>query len=337
MPDPPDLAIERAIEFLRRRQLPHGEFSVLLGSDGQFSHAVHDPSVFGTAIVLHALMHLDRARVADMVDAAVSFLRSEMEFGGVWRYYSKRQHRLARLPPDVDDTACASDMLRSAGARVPRNTWAFLSSRNERGLFRTWIPPIRNSRWNPLVAFARFVGDCQARLRVRGVPVPAVEDPRFHVMHIDLDEIDQVVNANVVLYLGERPETLPAIEMLLRWATDGPPASPHYPDPLVFCYAVARAARRAAPRLAAAREPIVAYVTEFARRSDALTPLQAAWALCALLTFDAGSTVVTGLLRHIIDTQRDDGGWKAYAYYGRVFGSEELTTAACLEALAQSQ
>ncbi|MEA2663484.1 MAG: hypothetical protein QOI11_428, partial [Candidatus Eremiobacteraeota bacterium] len=209
-----DRAIDRAVAFLRSRQLPHGEFATLLGADRAMSNPAFDSSPFITSFVLYGLTHVDRAPVADMVAKAASFLTSEMEFGGVWRYWSSRQHKHCRLPPDLDDTACISFALKNAGFRPPRNGWAFRGNRDSAGRFKTWLFVTSRNRTNPWFVFARSVGDRQARLRSAKVETPDSEDPRFRVMHIDRDDVDPVVNANAVLYLGERPDTAPAIQFV---------------------------------------------------------------------------------------------------------------------------
>jgi len=330
-------SIDRAVGFLRERQRPHGEFAVAIGSDPQLTTTAEDSGVFGTALVLAAFGYLERsAAVADMTDKAIAYLLAEMEFGGVWRYWSTRQHRHALNPPDLDDTACVSHVLTAAGVRIPDNLWAFRGSRDPSGCFYTWLQPPR-FRWRyPSFAVLRAAGERQARRRVRGVPVPADEDPRFRESHINLHEVDPVVNANVVLYLGERAETRAATEMLIRVVSDDDPPFVNYPDPLALYHAVARAARSSA-QLATAREAVVARVLRRSKRDGALNPLQAAWAACALLTFDRQSKHLRDLLGAIVSAQRADGGWNAFAYYDRVFGSEELTTATCLEALARSR
>src|ERR1700744_2921968 len=101
--------------------MPHGEFKTLLGADKSMSNAVLDSSPFVTSFVIYALAHALDFHVMDMIAKATAFLRSEMEFGGVWRYWSSRQHKHARLPPDLDDSACISYALKLAGARVPHN------------------------------------------------------------------------------------------------------------------------------------------------------------------------------------------------------------------------
>lgn len=335
-PEDVTTAVRQAIGFLRHRQLPHGEFATMLGADRQLSHPTFDSSPFATTFVLYALAHVERATVDDMVSKAAAFLAAEMEFGGVWRYWSTRQHKHARLPPDLDDTACASYALQLIGRRPPRNAWAFLSNRDAAGRFRTWLLPNPCNRWNLRFAVARAVGERQARERIRDVRVPASEDARFRVMHIDPDDVDPVVNANVLLYLGERSETRPALDFIARAVRERPgPPSAFYEDPLTLDHAVARAFRHSAPALAGLREPILARIERRAAQSAALTPLHAAMALSALLTFDPDAARTGELLRNILGAQRPDGGWDAYAFYN-VWGSEELTTAFCLEALARS-
>jgi hypothetical protein len=328
-------AILRAVGFLRRRQLPHGEFVTLLGADRQFSSTAFESSPFTTSFVLYALAHVDRAVVGHIAAKGAAFLLSEMEFGGVWRYWSTRQHKHHRLPPDIDDTACISYALKSLGRSFPNNGWVFDCTRDPAGRFRTWILPNTRNRLNPWFWFARAVGFCQARLRTRRLETPADEDPRFRVMHIDLDDVDPVVNANVVLYLGERPDTLPAIDLIIDTVLREPASwSLYYEDVLGLYYAVARAFRHSAPRLSAVREHIVSRIAERARDPESLNPLQAAMAASALLTFEPGSEAAVRLVHRVLDTQRSDGGWDAYAFYN-VWGSEELTTALCLEVLAR--
>ncbi len=329
-------AIDRAVAFLERRQLPHGEFVTLLGADRAMTSPAFDSSPFVTAFVLYGLTHVGGDRVAPLVESAARFLISQMEFGGVWRYWTSRQHKHRRLPPDLDDTACISFALLRAGVRVPRNDWAFRGARDAAGRFKTWLFVTKRHRFDPWFALARFVGSWQARLRTRSVETPASEDPRFRVMRIDRDDVDPVVNANAVLYLGERPDTLPAIAFVTETVlADTATRSLYYEDALALYYAVARAARHASPRLAALREPIVSRIVARWNGAERFNPLQAAMAASALLTFEPACDALDELLRLIARTQRDDGGWDAYPFYN-VWGSEELTTGLCLEVLARA-
>jgi hypothetical protein len=220
---------------------------------------------------------------------------------------------------------------------APDNVWVFLANRDDAGCFRTWILPTVRNRWSPRFAFARSAGALQARLRARRTAVPDNEDPRFRIMHIDRDDVDPVVNANVVLYLGERDETRAAIEFVVRTVLAGTtPFSIYYSEPLALYHAVARAFRHGAGSFGVLREPIVERIARRCASGNALTPLQAAYAASVLLTFDRNASLVPDLLHVLRSTQREDGGWDAYAFYA-VWGSEELTTGFCLEALARAE
>jgi len=232
-----ELAIARAVEFLRNRQLPHGEFTTLLGADRTLSVTAFDSSPFITSFVLYALSHLDRYAVSDIVEKAVSFILSEMEFGGVWRYWTSRQHKHHRLPPDLDDTACISDALRRVGQPAPSNGWVFSCMRDSAGHFKTWILPRGNARLSPWFIIARTIGFCQARIRTINVPVPQDEDPRFKVMHINPDDVDPVVNANALLYIGENSDTAPAVQLVVDAVlNEHAKKSLYYEDSLALYY-----------------------------------------------------------------------------------------------------
>jgi hypothetical protein len=155
-------------------------------------------------------------------------------------------------------------------------------------------------------------------------------------MHIDREDVDPVVNANVILYLGERDDTRPAIDFVVSTVlADAMPFSLYYEDPLALYHAVARAYRHGATALGVLRQPILDRIARRTSPLDGLTPLQAALAASAVLTLDPDAPLGRELVRIVRSTQRGDGGWDAYAYYG-VWGSDELTTAFCLEALARA-
>jgi hypothetical protein len=63
-------------------------------------------------------------------------------------------------------------------------------------------------------------------------------------------------------------------------------------------------------------------------------------AVCALLNLNENSDRVAKAVQYLISTQRDDGSWKRVPMYGgpptpTTFGSADLTTGICLEALAR--
>ena len=114
-----------------------------------------------------------------------------------------------------------------------------------------------------------------------------------------------------------------------------PPFSLYYEDPLALYYAVARAHRHASPRLATLRDTIVDRVRKVGgKRGTFANPLCAALAASVLLTYESCPKLIAGIIDYVLKMQREDGGWNAYPFYN-VWGSEELTTAFCIEALAR--
>jgi hypothetical protein len=338
-------AIGRAVAFLRQAQLPHGEFRTLLGSDIHLSNAVLDSSPFVTSFVVYALSYIDRVPVADMVGRALSFLRSEMEFGGVWRYYGTRQFKHCRIPPDLDDTACACYALQINGQRVPRNRWLFRYNRDEAGRFLTWILVKKERTFAPRFRLARLIGTLQAQLACRAAPVPTIPShPRLLSTRRDIvpaDDVDPVVNANAILYLGEGGDTAPAVAYLTALIRNGPADSFsfYYKDLLALYYMIARARFHSAPSLAAVGDLVVRDILERQRPDGSFgDPLSSALAVSALLTFAPLTLSLPNAIGFLLRSQRGDGSWAAYPFYSgptEFWGSEELTTALCIEALAR--
>ena len=330
-----EAALDRAVDFLQARQLQHGEFATLLGLDRAMSRGIHDSTVFTTAQLIHSLAFVGSPRAREMIRRAAAFLRAEQEFGGLWRYWSSRNHRHARLGPDLDDTACVSFALRRAGFPAPDNRWAFRRARDAQGRFYTWLLPGRLSRFDVLGRVALAAGDARARRRAARTEVPTSEDPRFITMRINPDDVDPVVNANVLLRLGERAETEAARRFVAETVLADPPTfSLYYEDLLVLHYAAARASEDASPGLRALGPHIVSRIEVRVETDEALNPLKTALAAATLAIFAPRSAAFGCLVDSILAAQRPDGGWQACAFYN-VWGSEELTTGFCLEALAR--
>lgn len=141
-----------------------------------------------------------------MTRNALSFFLEEMEGRGIWRYWTSRTDK--RIPPDLDDIACISYLLEKNQVPFPSNVDVILANQNEEGLFRTWIPnlltPMTSPRWTEWA------------------------------MHVDC-----VVNANVLLYLGETSDTRHAIKYLnnIILNNEESDCSQHYIDRLSILHA----------------------------------------------------------------------------------------------------
>jgi hypothetical protein len=334
-----ELAIKKALAFLKKVQLPHGEFKTLLASDVSLSDGVFDGSPFVTSFVLHTLSHFERNSIGDMADKALRFLEDEMELGGVWRYYSVREWKHCRIPPDLDDTATASYALRLFGRRVPSNRWIFQNCRDSYGRYQTWI--VASGTKALKLKLIRLLTEINARWRLPIMPPEHLDNPRFRsaIDMVPFDDVDPVVNANVILYLGESVETRTAINYIIDFVKSGVPNSfsHYYTDPLVLFYMVTRASISSAPSLTDCESAIVGNTIARQKLDGSFdTPLSTALG-SAVLSMLAPSEKATELaIRVLLKSQRDDGSWERYALYSgplEHWGSEELSTAIALEAI----
>ncbi|HEX8164277.1 MAG TPA: UbiA family prenyltransferase [Beijerinckiaceae bacterium] len=305
--------------------------------------AVPDSGPFVTSFVIYALCHVDLPGVDSMKEAGLAFLESEKEFGGVWRYYGRTQYKHTRIPPDLDDTACASFVLQAHKRRL-YNRWIFRANRDDQGRFLTWIAPKPDAPILSPLRVVALLADLQASWAVRNVRRPAVAtDPRLLLTDrdaVDLSDADPAVAANAILYVGESSDTLPAIAWLIEKIGGRDPSfSLYYKDPLTLCYMAARACRHSAPTLVDARSSILQTIGERASLDGTFgSELSTALAACTLLTLDPSSPLLEPAIAALLASQRPDGSWPASAFYSgptEYWGSPELTTAFCLEAVAR--
>jgi hypothetical protein len=297
----------RGLDFLRRSQLPSGEFRTVLSTDFDLrADLVPDSSPFVTTFVLDSLRWQPPQSLDGMAERALDFLLREQDDQGLWRYWSNASPKRSLVPPDVDDTSCASWVLSSYGRSFRDNRAAVAANRDSEGRFMTWLGPSEEE-----------------------------------------NDVDGVVNANVALYLGGGQETTAACEYLGRLveSPESELGSWYYPDPLSLDHAVSRAAWHGVGSLRGCRDGLLARVTErCATTSRHQHALGSALAALTLLNCEAEVDLLDTQIELILAVQCDDGSWPRVAFYSGPrspqprsvwFGSEELTTALCLEALAR--
>lgn len=317
------MTLLRALAFLHRAQLPHGEFRTLASPDPQMALDCRvDSSPFITSLIVHSLSIVDHPLAREMMAKAVRFLRSEMEGPGLWRYWSSRNPRHRELELDLDDTCCVAQVLGQNGCVIPDNKAVLLATRSPEGLFYTYIAPRTGSPPEVLEALGPLAnGATIIRLAAAGM----------------LHEIDPVVQANVLLWLGERAETRAVVAYLIDAVRQGEEAiaSRYYPDPLAFYYFVTRAYAAGCKSLGAAQGEIITRVQERAEAGLG-SALATALAACALRNLGERSKALEAEVDALLFAQRDDGSWPRAAFYTdgtNFYGSGDLTTALCLGAL----
>ncbi|WP_158616972.1 prenyltransferase/squalene oxidase repeat-containing protein [Corallococcus exercitus] len=300
-------ALSSAEESLERRQLPYGEFpSYKFSTAALDGPGTLDSSPFVTTFVVYALAMTEAPAAPLMMKKGLQFLLSEQRVPGVWRYWTSRNG--APIDPDLDDTACVSFLLRMLAPELaPDNRVLFSRFRTPEGLYKTWFrkPGARN-------------------------------------------DVDSVVNANVLLYLGETEETRAASDWLCRIINEDTEAGTYwyYLEPLSLYYAVSRAYHHGATGLERCREAVLRKTLARQQPDGSFgSALSSGLALCTLLNYGVKDTeAVTRGTAFLLRAQQEDGSWAREAFYigpeppgpHQVWwGSEELTTAFCVEALAK--
>jgi hypothetical protein len=312
-PSPIRRAIEKGVAFLESAQLPSGEIPIETSPTPEMSgDCVRDPVVFPAALAARALSITSSA--ARVRSRALDFLLREMEPDGLWRYPSREHPGHDHIPLDVDDTSIASAALAAAGRRFPNNRALLLANRERSGLFRTWV--------------------------VRWWPHPRKIYRFFRHTTADVRDVDAVINANVVIYLGLCEETRPAIaHMLAVLRANGEMMSTKwYESRFTVWYFFTHALREIAPE---AGEMIVPRVEAAIPRNA----LDVALAASTLLLWNRAPDV-----QPLIDAQLPSGAWPRAGFYHagltRIsptefqptppwWGSEALTTVLAVEALSR--
>jgi len=153
------------------------------------------------------------------------------------------------------------------------------------------------------------------------------------------------VNANVLLYLGERPETSAARDLLVQAINRGMEESTYYYylDPLALYYMVSRAYVHGARGLERCRDAVLRKTLARRTEDGAFgSTLASALALCTLANF--GVPISDGA-RVLADAQLPDGSWGDHVFYAGPeppsphafwWSSPALTAALCIEALSKA-
>jgi hypothetical protein len=328
--------IERALAFLAARQAPSGRIPVHVGRPVPGEEPVDDGSLFATAIAARALASCDGPVAASIRRRAAEFLRSEMEPEGVWRHWTREHREYHRLPVDLDDTALNSAVLRHEGLPFPENLDLLLRNRDSAGRFYTWLilrwPPRAGRAWRIFVRRARRPFHARALWRMTAA-APG--------------DVDAVVNANVLTYLGDGTHAAPVADYLLSVMRSGNlrAADKWYRSEMVLVHSVARCVRAGIRSLDAApaliRERVAAATRDTGQVGTG--PVDTALGASALVALGDEAREVRPALDYLLRTQRDDGSWPAEPVYFAGprtdwpvprWGSAELTTALCVEALS---
>ena len=327
-------AVARGIDFLAAMQQPSGTFSIYCSPHPLLEeNCKPDYSTFQTAQIAYCLDFTKSEKAQAIIDDAIRFLVGNMQDGCVWRYTCPPNPDY--LAPDVDDTSIISALLRRHDLPVPDNIDVLLGNRDARGLFYTWILPrltftTRTAYW---------------RVALRQLRKLRALHWFYSVTECSPRDVDLVVNANVLFYLGERHETGPVIRGLIKTIEDQAEeiCDKYYGSRFAFYYFVSRNRAACVGAFETVRGTIVSRINSHAKPDGTIGDhiLHTALAACALMDWQICSTVLDNAIDAILRARQPSGGWKRCPFYFSgpskklAWGSEELTAGFCIEALAR--
>lgn len=290
-------------------QLPSGGFPNYSSSDKRMEEDCRfDHCVFSSTIIGYCLLFSENEKALRILQKIRGFLTREMIDPGIWCYWSSDSS--FNIIPDMDDTCCASFLLRKSHPDLLRgeNVPFLLRNRNEKGLFYTWLNPL-----------------------------PAPEER---------NDIDSIVNGNAILYLGEREATKKTIDFLNRIILEDHEKDTYwyYVNNLALYYTMSRAYFNGARSLHRSADSIIHKVTSMQSQKGSFgNELNTALAISTLMNYNFGDrTILTKGIKFLLDNQAETGMWKKRAFYAGPrypspqsvwYGAEALTTALCLEVL----
>ncbi|WP_293355774.1 MULTISPECIES: phytanoyl-CoA dioxygenase family protein [unclassified Microcoleus] len=327
-------SMAKSIDFLASSQLDDGEFRTEICQRQQTTTGElieewsFDSSPFATSLVLYSLSFLKHeSKVKQITDKGLKFLLCEMEFNGLWRYWSSKNPKHQMIPPDLDDICCISHILRMHNISHPSNTEVIFANRNQQGMFYTWVLP-------------RSFKTIFLNLRTLG---KALSYSNELWKLTNKDDVCCAVNANALLYLGENQQTQAVIKHLIDIVFDSSEDSntAFYNHKLSFYYMLSRAYFNGIQSLGVVKNDIINKVLNLQEADGSFgNELLTALAICTLLNFNYYTASLEGAINFLLKTQQPNGSWQRIPMYGgqldkATFGSAELTTAICVEALAR--
>jgi hypothetical protein len=271
-----------------------------------------------------------------LIERAIRFLVDQRSRCGVWHHWRRDHPQFTIIPPDTDCTSCASVVLTRRGVSGAADRRILLDNRNRRGLFYTWFLP--RLRWTS--APHRRVMLDQLRLIL-------AQGPFFRNMRSRADDVDAVVNANCLYALGPFPGDACVIDHLVEVLRTGNErrCDKWYDNPFAVWYFFSRVLCERVPETAD-------LIAERIASADPETALDLALGIASLVSCKRRPR--DGWIERLLDAQLASGAWPCAAIYfgGRArrpdgwfddpapgtpfWGSEAVTTAFCLQALAQA-
>jgi hypothetical protein len=331
--------INKGIFFLKEHQLNNGEFISYLSGflESKNSDVIYpDRNIFTTALICNSLTFIKGDDSLKIQDRCLSFLKGEINYGGIWNFYTENHNLRNYVPCDLDDTALVSILFKNRNIEFnsKSNVPFFLANRNSSGLFYTWI--VLRIKWVTFLSYWRVT--------LLEILQPIKSNLIWFKTNSNRNDIDGAVNANVLYYLGECEETKPIINYLNIIILENKESTcdKWYNSIFVVYYFFTRNYFAGIKTLEPIKEPIIIRILAKIQDNGCIgeNVLDTATAICSLINLGYRGDLYEKSILYIINNQNINGSWLSVnisfgsSKKSKVgWGSDELTTAFCLEAL----
>ncbi|QNK63160.1 hypothetical protein H7F33_01135 [Pedobacter sp. PAMC26386] len=327
--------IDHGIDYLYEHQYPNGEFYCYYAPDDQMKEwCVPDSTVFPASLIAACLLQLrDSAKVKEILSLTAGFLSYQIMRGGVWNFFTKWNPLFKYSPADTDDTVFASYVLKALQVDFTDNSKLLISNRNQSGLFYTWfvLRPTINCSSN------------YWKIMSRELKRP-LKSLLFWFKHeSNRNDIDSVVNANILFYFGLNDQTKAVVNYLLEIVEKNKESESDkwYKNPATFYYFLSRN-YTTVKELEPAKEPIIKRIYQTARENGSFgnSAFETALAISTLANLNNRDEQMNKAVNFLLKAQCKYGCWERHLFFysGHKktvgWGSEEIVTGYCLEALA---
>jgi len=330
-------AINKGVDYLQNHQYPNGEFCCYYSPDDAMQEwCVPDSSIFPTALINTCLLSIkDHQGAKEIFKRSICFFQYQMMRGGVMNYFTKWSSLFTLLPPDIDDTIFVHSFLKSQNIKTPDPSPLILINRSRNGLFYTWFT----------LRFTNTLNKTYWKILLREFKNPIRSLFFWKHYGCSRNDIDGVVNANVLAYFGLNDATKPIINYLLDILNTGKESECDnwYLNPLTFYYPLARNIKNGIDSLNSAKPIIINRILKYVKPDGRVgdSALETALAITTFINLNYNGEQLHLAAFYLIDSQKETGEWPRWIYYygdrnkTAGFGSEELTTGFCIEALAK--
>jgi len=303
--------------------------------------------------------YLNRTLIYNSIRQGLAFLKSRQTPRGEIPVYYSDNRTMQKQKPDSSvfgtiQMIHALSFLSDLKAKWIRDQASkFVLSRMENpGIWRYWPDKSIAPDLDDTVCASTLLMDHHPLLLFR-CNVPLIlsnrdEQGLFKTWILEGDnDIDSVVNANVVWFLGNNKHTKTTVRWVEEVIRFGQEVGSYwyYEDPFALYYAVSRVIHSWMDTwqnlMPVIRDRII---NRYQSGDCAISPLLNAQALCTLCNIgDATHPLATRIVHYLLSDQRKDGSWVACAAWNGPkapaprtvwWGSGEYTTGICIEAIS---